>query len=136
MKIMHENSLGIISLIAILLMSYPVFAQQKDWEDEQVIGYNKEKPHATYIPYKDRNAALSFDRDRSEYYLSLNGKWKFRWDADDDRRPTDFFLPGYDASGWDTIPVPSNWQILGYGTPIYTNVTHPFPADPPFIRTG
>lgn len=36
-------------------------------------------------------------------------------------------------SGWDEIPVPSNWQMHGYGIPIYTNVRYPFPADPPHI---
>ena len=45
-----------------------------------------------------------------------------------------FFLPDYNDSGWDEIEVPSNWQMKGYGTPIYTNIRHPFPAEPPFIK--
>ncbi len=124
----------IVIAFAALTISCSVFAQHKDWEDQSVIGSNKERPHATYIPYQDRQSALSFDRTRSENYKSLNGTWKFHWVPDDDQRPKDFFLPAFDASGWDTIPVPSNWQILGYGTPIYTNVVHPFPPEPPYIR--
>ena len=34
---------------------------------------------------------------------------------------------------WDTIPVPSNWQMQGYGRPNYTNVNYPYPVDPPFV---
>ena len=122
------------TVLLALIMSCPVFSQHKDWEDEQVIGYNKEKPHATFIPYQDRQSALTFQREGSDYFMSLNGTWKFRWVPDDDKRPSDFYLPGFDASGWDTIPVPSDWQMLGYGIPIYTNVIHPFPADPPMIK--
>jgi beta-galactosidase/beta-glucuronidase len=29
--------------------------------------------------------------------------------------------------------VPSHWQLYGYGTPQYTNVVYPFPAEPPRV---
>ncbi len=31
------------------------------------------------------------------------------------------------------IPVPSNWELEGYGTPIYTNFIYPIPLDPPRV---
>ena len=49
--------------------------------------------------------------------------------------PTGFADPGFDDSGWATLPVPSHWQLHGYGTPAYTNVVYPFPVDPPHVPT-
>ena len=40
---------------------------------------------------------------------------------------------GIDESGWDALPVPSHWQLHGYGAPAYTNVRYPFPVEPPFV---
>jgi beta-galactosidase len=31
------------------------------------------------------------------------------------------------------MPVPSNWQMQGFDTPIYTNVTYPIAVNPPFV---
>jgi beta-galactosidase len=44
-----------------------------------------------------------------------------------------FFEESFDVSKWAEIPVPSNWELQGYGTPIYSNITYPFPKNPPFI---
>ncbi|MCH7225999.1 sugar-binding domain-containing protein [Haloferula sp. A504] len=63
----------------------------------------------------------------------LNGTWKFHHAAHPDARPVEFFKPGFDVSGWDDIEVPSNWQIKGYGTLHYTNITYPFHKDPPRV---
>ena len=49
-------------------------------------------------------------------------------------RPKDFYKTNYDVSAWAEIPVPSNWEMHGYGTPIYTNITYPFRNNPPFIQ--
>ena len=59
-------------------------------------------------------------RNQSSRYLLLNGDWKFHWVKQPSERPVDFYKPGYDVSAWKEIPVPSNWEMLGYGTPIYT----------------
>ena len=48
--------------------------------------------------------------------------------------PVDFYKTSYDVSGWKEIPVPSNWEMHGYGTPIYTNITYPIRNNPPFIQ--
>ena len=91
------------------------------WTDRNTPALNKEYPHADYMMYGTREAALKNDYAASEYFLSLNGKWNFIW-ADDYRKlPKHFEDPAFDDSGWDKIAVPSNWEFQGYGTPIYIN---------------
>ena len=66
--------------------------------------------------------------------LDLSGDWKFRWSPRADA-PLDFVEPGLDDSEWATLPVPSHWQLHGYGAPVYTNIRYPFPVDPPRVPT-
>ena len=66
--------------------------------------------------------------------LDLSGDWKFRWSPRADA-PLDFVAPGFDDSGWAVLPVPSHWQLRGYGAPAYTNIRYPFPVDPPRVPT-
>ena len=66
--------------------------------------------------------------------LDLSGDWKFRWSPRADA-PLDFVEPGLDDSDWATLPVPSHWQLHGYGAPAYTNIRYPFPVDPPRVPT-
>ncbi|MBD3229266.1 MAG: beta-galactosidase, partial [Candidatus Lokiarchaeota archaeon] len=95
-----------------------------DWENCKVIGINKEKYHNTLIPYPDMESA-SKNREKSPYYIDLNGSWKFNWVKKPSDRPMNFYEEDYDVSDWDEIDVPSNWQLRGYGIPIYTNVSYP-----------
>ena len=104
-----------------------------DWENPQIVGRSKEPGHCTLVPYSDIDAALKCERQASEFYKSLNGKWKFNWVSKPSDRPVDFYKPGYDVSGWAEIPVPSNWQMHGYGRPIYLNMRYPFEVNPPYI---
>ncbi|PAZ14383.1 beta-galactosidase [Streptomyces sp. SA15] len=85
-----------------------------------------EPPHTTLMPYQDVRQALAGDRTRSPYRLSLDGKWKFAYVDRPDDRDTDFYHPDLDDSSWDTIPVPSVWQMHGYDFPIYVNITYPW----------
>jgi len=66
--------------------------------------------------------------------LDLSGDWKFRWSPRADG-PADFAEPSMDDRDWATLPVPSHWQLNGYGAPAYTNVRYPFPVDPPRVPT-
>src|SRR3954447_18682306 len=63
---------------------------------------------------------------------SLNGDWAFRLSERADG-PADFVDREFDASGGARLPVPSHWQLHGYGAPAYTNVRYPFPVDPPYV---
>jgi beta-galactosidase len=66
--------------------------------------------------------------------MSLNGTWKFNLVSEPESRPLDFFEEGFDASGWDELPVPSNWEMHGYDKPIYNNVEYPHANTPPAIK--
>ena len=73
-------------LFALLTFSF-LSAQQHDWENEQVIGINKEAAHSHYIPYATIEQALDDYAEASPYYQSLNGTWKFNWVKSPDLRP-------------------------------------------------
>ena len=103
--------------------------QRHDWENPQVVGRNKEPGHITLVPYADEATALTGDREASPYFKLLNGEWRFKYVPNPASAPSEFHEPGFDASGWDSITVPGNWQLQGYDKPIYTNVQYPFPAD-------
>src|SRR5512143_593158 len=90
-------------------------AAPPDWENPAIVGRNKEAAHATLLPYPDQQAARIGTREASPFYLSLNGSWKFHWVGKPDDRPIDFYRPDYDVSDWATIPVPSVWELQGYG---------------------
>ena len=85
----------------LFLLAHVASAQQHDWENEQVIGINKLPPVAWHLAYADDKSALQADRDKSPWYESLNGQWKFHWSPDPNHRPADFFKPGFDVSKWD-----------------------------------
>jgi beta-galactosidase len=105
----------------------------QDWENSRIIGQNKLEPHATAVPYADCESALRMEASASPYVLSLNGDWKFNWSARPQERPMVFYKNDFDVSEWKEIPVPSNWQMHGYGVPIYTNWKYPFKVDPPRV---
>ncbi|WP_333739576.1 glycoside hydrolase family 2 TIM barrel-domain containing protein [Streptomyces sp. IBSBF 2806] len=85
-----------------------------------------EAPHTTLMPYADLDQALAADRTRSPYRLSLDGAWRFAYADRPGDRDVDFHRTDLDDSGWDTIPVPSAWQLHGYDRPIYINITYPW----------
>lgn len=111
------------------------------WEDETLFEENKEKGHATYMPYPSEQAMLAdtgyyttpWEESRSENFQSLNGEWFFHLVSEPSLRPTDFYKESYDVTKWDKIPVPSNWEMLGYDRPIYANVEYPHANIPPYI---
>ncbi|MCP2597894.1 DUF4981 domain-containing protein, partial [Candidatus Aminicenantes bacterium AC-335-L06] len=91
-----------------------------------------------YIPYATLRSALENVWGNSPYFKSLNGVWKFHWVERPSDRPKDFYKENYDISNWNKIPVPSDWQMQGYGVPIYTNSKYPFLSptispNPPYI---
>ncbi len=106
-----------------------------DWENPYVFGRNKMPRHASLIPYGSLATALEGTKEASEYYSDLNGMWKFHWVANPQDRPLDFYQTGFDVSGWSEIPVPANWEMQGYGVPIYTNFNYPHANDQPMIMT-
>lgn len=111
-----------------LLLSAGLFAQE--WADPAVIQQGTEAPRATFHQYPARSLALTNNPSRSPWFHSLNGAWRFHWSASPAARPVDFFKPEFADAGWARLPVPSNWQMHGYGRPVYTNILYPFAQDP------
>ncbi|MHA1282177.1 MAG: glycoside hydrolase family 2 TIM barrel-domain containing protein [Promethearchaeota archaeon] len=96
-----------------------------EWCNLNIVEINREPPHCTLFPFDNVQNALK-GRDASPYILTLNGIWKFNWVKKPSERPVNFYKPDYDVSKWDEIDVPSNWQLRGYGIPIYTNYRYPY----------
>ena len=101
------------------------------FEDPKVLHVGCEENRAYYIPFRSREKALGFCREESEAFFSLNGSWHFRYyksiyECED-------IVSGGIWRSFDTIPVPSCWQMHGYDQNQYTNIRYPFPFDPPYV---
>lgn len=105
-----------------------------EWENPHVNGVNRLPAHATSISFASEAKALEGTIEKSSRYKSLNGTWKFNWATVPDKSPQDFYKTDYSDKNWDDIPVPSNWELHGYGTAIYVSAGYPFePANPPYV---
>ncbi|MEM7106120.1 MAG: glycoside hydrolase family 2 TIM barrel-domain containing protein [Bacteroidota bacterium] len=120
----------IFTLLIASLLTSNTFAQN-EWQDHQVFAINKEAPHATMFPYSDVKSAILDQKEDSPWYQSLNGLWKFNWVKKPADKPIDFHLDEFDASHWNDMPVPGNWEVQGYGYPIYLDEKYPFEAEWP-----
>lgn len=108
--------------------------ENPEWEDPGVFQINREYPTASFYRYADGRSALANDSwQNSPNYRSLNGTWKFYYADSVQARPAEFYRNDFDVSGWNDLEVPSNWEMKGYGIPIYTNIKYVFPANPPYI---
>jgi len=93
------------------------------WEDPLMIGENKEDGHIVALPYDSPEQAAA--REESPYKMSLNGNWRFFWQEDLSSFERDYIRADFDDSGWEKTPVPSLWQLQGYGKPIYLCNSYP-----------
>ena len=141
---MHPHRLLAVVLGLMLMVSCrptPKYADEpflemepRDWENPGLFEINRVKAHADFIPYAEARQMLAGIKDDSPYFMSLNGTWKFHWVRSPDERPRYFFKEDYDVRKWDEIDVPSNWEMCGYGIPIYIDEGYPFEKNPPFIH--
>lgn len=114
---------NILILLGLLLLANSIKAQDKIeewWNDLSVFQVNKMPPRAIIN-------GCSFQK--------LNGMWKFAYCESPKDRIVDFYKTDFDASGWDSIPVPGNWELNGYGNPVYVNVANEFKSNPPYAPT-
>jgi beta-galactosidase len=121
------------ALLLNIILATSAFAAAPDWENEQVLHLNTEPSRATFVPFATVRQALENDFTNSPFYLSLDGDWKFHWAPRPEARPADFFETNFDDSAWTNIAVPSNWEMKGFGTPIYLGSGYPFKIDPPRV---
>jgi beta-galactosidase len=102
-------------------------------ENTSVFEINQEEGHAPLVPYMSVDEALKNKNSAASSRLSLNGTWKFKYSDTPEGTPSEFFREDYSDKGWDTIHVPSNWEMQGYGDPLFRNVSTPFKPDPPRV---
>ncbi|RKE04099.1 beta-galactosidase [Marinifilum flexuosum] len=123
--------------IMLLLFYQGIYAQengkQNDWENPEIVGIHKEQARASFYAYRTENKAIQNSKANSNYFINLNGTWKFNWVRKPADRPVDFYKTNYDVSKWNDIKVPAHWELEGYGVPIYTDVSYPFPNNEPYI---
>ena len=119
----------------LLLISSVAQAKPEPWQDHQVFAINKLPPRSTMHSFSSTAAALANQPQSSPYYQSLNGFWQFHWQPQPDQAPVGFEQPGYDDSGWQQIKVPGNWEVQGFGYPIYLDERYPFDAKWPAAPT-
>ncbi|MBK1877806.1 glycoside hydrolase family 2 TIM barrel-domain containing protein [Pelagicoccus mobilis] len=125
-----KNTLRFATSIA---LGSSLLAQTDELRNPEIFQVNREAPQANITRFASESLSADSSRADSPYYQSLNGEWKFHWVPKPADRPVGFEAPSYDVSSWETIPVPSNWELEGHGIPIYANLVYPFPKNPPFI---
>lgn len=109
---------------ALALCSAMAAGQGNEWENQYVMSINREPARASFVPYG------SAPGDRQ---MSLDGMWKFNWTKTPGEQPADFYRKDFDDTSWTTFSVPGDWEVNGYGTPIYSSSGYTFKIDPPFV---
>lgn len=130
---MKTLSISILFVLLCDILTAQEANKPNDWENPQVVGINKEKPRASFFAYRNTENASRNQKSNSPYFIDLNGVWKFNWAVKPADRPVDFHKLDFDISKWNNIKVPAHWELEGYGVPIYTDVSYPFPNNEPFI---
>lgn len=125
----HTTFIFFLLTIVSSLSTKAQLFKQTEWENPEIIDIGKEGPRSFFISLADAGETP----ESSTRIQSLNGIWKFHYADKPSERPIDFFQINYMDTYWKTISVPSNWELSGFGIPIYTNINYPFPKNPPYI---
>lgn len=105
--------------------------------DPRAVGWGREPMRAAFFAYETEELSTRRAPLReSTRFVDLNGIWSFAWRPSIRLGPEGFEKPEFDDGAWGGMPVPGNWELNGYGFPIYTNVDYIFHSDPPNIRYG
>lgn len=125
----------LVSFLAIL--STTVAQSFNEWKDPGLNEVNRLPMHSHYFAYESIDLAKKGNKEVSAHFIPLNGNWKFNWVENADQRPVDFFKSDFDDTKWVDFPVPGNWELNGYGDPVYVNAGYPwrnfFKPEPPLI---
>lgn len=111
-------------LFGLLLPIQPSAQTVHDWENHHVLQINREPARAAFTPFHVQKGDCS---------ICLDGTWKFRWTPVPDERIVEFYQTDFNDKDWVGFPVPANWEVNGYGTPIYVSAGYPFKIDPPRV---
>ena len=136
---MNIRTIANVSLcLALLSMSSGALAQSESrWQNVNINQQNREPRRANFFAFENLEKAQSFDKKKSANYLSMEGMWKFNFVKDHNKRPANFFALKYDDSQWKDFPVPSLFELNGYGDATYKNIGYAwatqFDPNPPYI---
>ena len=122
----------VFAALCLVALPFTVTVEEQsrpEWDDPAILRVGTEKPHATMMVYPSAELARTGDRTKSPWFHSLNGTWKFKASIDPAARPVEFFRPALSDIAWDTIRVPGNIEMQGFGIPIYVNAGYAFPYD-------
>ena len=111
-------------LFGLLLPIQPSAQTVHDWENHHVLQINREPARAAFTP---------FHAQKGDCSICLDGTWRFRWTPVPDERIVEFYQTDFNDKDWVGFPVPANWEVNGYGTPIYVSAGYPFKIDPPRV---
>lgn len=106
---------------------------QNYFQDPNSLHIGTEPLRAYYIPCGSEEESLHANMLTTSRAINLNGEWKFKFYESYHQVPEGCTDKNACTCGYDTIPVPSCWQILGYDKNQYTNVRFPIPFDPPYV---
>ena len=124
----RPNRKRIATLLTTIILMVPYVChaqlQHHDWEDQSILQIHREAPRSSFFSYR---------KESGDRQLSLDGQWKFHWTKRPDEQPAGFHLTDFDDRSWDTFPVPGDWEMNGYGTPIYSSSGYTFKIDPPRV---
>ena len=108
------------------------------WNDAGLNAENRRTDVSHFFDFETPELCQKGDKTASARFLSLDGTWKFLWSRNATDYPADFYQPGYDDAQWGTMPVPGNWELNGYGDPIYVNTSyawrHDWETNPPYVQ--
>ncbi len=106
------------------------------WKDAGVNQQNREPRRAHFFGFESEDKAKG-EKEASERFLSMEGKWKFNFVKNHQDAPQGFYALKYDDSKWVDFPVPGLFEMEGYGDKIYKNMGYAwcttFKNDPPYV---
>lgn len=125
----------IFAIASIFDYAYGSNSSNKDkipyWKDIQTVTVNSEAPRTEFMTFSDSQKAIYGKFENSRYYYSLNGIWDFYYSDSHKNLPLDALSAKTKLSSWSKIKVPGNWEIQGYGLPIYINQGYEFAPSAP-----
>ncbi len=111
-------------------------AYAKAWQQPELNQVNRMPMHAHIL-------------SETENRITLNGHWDFYWQQGSQQMLDNFYRTDYQmtdgeensifakANKWTQIPVPGNWELNGFGDPIYLNIGYMWRGraknNPPFV---
>ncbi|MBQ2508782.1 MAG: hypothetical protein II532_03330 [Bacteroidales bacterium] len=111
------------------------------WNTLSVYRLNKVNPHVDVVPLSDSTLVGDADGSRSAYYMSLNGQWEFYHADCPSLAPSALRMSNPEERDYRQqwrgsrreVTVPGNWELQGYGVPVYVNMRNEFPSNPPLV---